>query len=240
MHLLMANKRNLYRLLQVQPDAPEEIIRVSYRTLMQKLRMHPDLGGDSCNAALVNHAYEVLCDKQKRAAYDRQLKTRLHNLRYQATGTSIPAGQNTGRAPTSRCPFCNAAQPRLNRNAPDRVCISCRSPLQFSAKKSLTGHGKRSIFRIPQNARINIVTSWPQTRIYQASIDDLSPNGLQLRSRLEIMPEHRLKLFNDNLQAIGKVVRCDPGIVVGVYCIGIEFVTLYLENNTGSFFSERT
>ena len=42
----MENRRNYYRILHVQPDAPTEIIKSSYRTLMQKLRMHPDLGGD--------------------------------------------------------------------------------------------------------------------------------------------------------------------------------------------------
>jgi hypothetical protein len=38
------NRRNYYRILHVQPDAPMEVIRASYRTLMQKLRFHPDLG----------------------------------------------------------------------------------------------------------------------------------------------------------------------------------------------------
>jgi hypothetical protein len=41
----MKNRRNYYRILHVQEDAPEEIIRTSYRTLMQRMRMHPDLGG---------------------------------------------------------------------------------------------------------------------------------------------------------------------------------------------------
>ena len=54
----MKNKRNYYRVLHVQPDAPKEIIRSSYRTMMQKLRMHPDLGGDDWNASLINEAYE--------------------------------------------------------------------------------------------------------------------------------------------------------------------------------------
>ena len=46
----MQNRRNYYRLLQVQPDAAPEVIKASYRTLMQKLRLHPDLGGDEWNA----------------------------------------------------------------------------------------------------------------------------------------------------------------------------------------------
>ena len=66
----MENRRNLYRILHVQPDAPDEIIQSSYRTLMMKLRMHPDLGGDHYTATLINEAYAVLSDPARRAAYD--------------------------------------------------------------------------------------------------------------------------------------------------------------------------
>jgi DnaJ-class molecular chaperone len=50
------NRRNYYRILHVQPDAPTEVIKSSYRTLMQRLKMHPDLGGDHSEAALINEA----------------------------------------------------------------------------------------------------------------------------------------------------------------------------------------
>lgn len=69
----MKNKRNYYRLLQVQPDAPYEIIRASYRTLMRELKSHPDLGGEHFNAYLINEAYETLSDSVKRAEYDKKL-----------------------------------------------------------------------------------------------------------------------------------------------------------------------
>ena len=58
----MQNRRNFYRILQVQPDAPTEVIRNNYRTLLQKLRLHPDLGGDLRNASLVNQAWQTLRD----------------------------------------------------------------------------------------------------------------------------------------------------------------------------------
>ena len=70
----MKNKRNYYRLLQVQPDAPYEIIRASYRTLMRELKNHPDLGGEISNACLINEAYEILGDSVKRADYDKKLQ----------------------------------------------------------------------------------------------------------------------------------------------------------------------
>lgn len=67
------NKRNYYRILYVQPDAPAEVISASYRTLMQKLRQHPDLGGENWNASVINEAYRVLSDDKERRAYDRVL-----------------------------------------------------------------------------------------------------------------------------------------------------------------------
>ncbi len=69
----MKNKRNYYRILHVQPDAPTEVIQASYRTMMQKLRQHPDLGGEHWNASLINEAHDVLSDAERRRAYDRLL-----------------------------------------------------------------------------------------------------------------------------------------------------------------------
>jgi len=70
----MKNKRNYYRILQVQPDAPYEIIRASYRTIMKELKSHPDLGGKNSEAYLINEAYETLRDSTKRSEYDKKLK----------------------------------------------------------------------------------------------------------------------------------------------------------------------
>lgn len=69
----MKNKRNYYRILHVQFDAPPAVIRASYQTLMQKLKQHPDLGGEHANASIINEAYKVLMDAEKRRAYDRVL-----------------------------------------------------------------------------------------------------------------------------------------------------------------------
>lgn len=66
-------RRNYYRTLNVQPDASLEIIKNNYRTLLQKLRLHPDLGGKHWNAAIINEAYNILRHPEKRAAYDRDL-----------------------------------------------------------------------------------------------------------------------------------------------------------------------
>ena len=68
-----SNKRNYYCILYVQPDAPMEVVQASYRTIMQKLKAHPDLGGDHWNASVINEAFETLSDPDKRRAYDKLL-----------------------------------------------------------------------------------------------------------------------------------------------------------------------
>ena len=73
----MKNKRNYYRILQVQPDAQPEIIRASYRAIMKELKIHPDLGGENSDASLINEAYETLRDSAKRSEYDKKLKMKL-------------------------------------------------------------------------------------------------------------------------------------------------------------------
>ncbi|MBU6365500.1 MAG: J domain-containing protein, partial [Gemmatimonadetes bacterium] len=58
------NRRNYYRVLHVQPDAPVEVVRAAYRALAAK--HHPDKGGDHDRAALVNEAWGVLGDPARR------------------------------------------------------------------------------------------------------------------------------------------------------------------------------
>ena len=76
---MIKNQRNYYRILQVQPDATQKVIKNNYRTLLQKMRLHPDLGGDEWNASLINKAFSILRNPAKRAAYDREL-FRKHNI----------------------------------------------------------------------------------------------------------------------------------------------------------------
>ena len=67
----MRNRRNYYRVLHVQRDAPPAVIKASYRAIMQRMTVHPDLGGDHAQAVLINEAFHTLSDPARRAAYDR-------------------------------------------------------------------------------------------------------------------------------------------------------------------------
>lgn len=74
----MIERRNFYRILHVQPDAPMAVIQESYRVLLQKLKIHPDLTGPDLSENLLDIAYNTLRDPLKRAAYDLELLKRYH------------------------------------------------------------------------------------------------------------------------------------------------------------------
>jgi len=66
----MGKDRTYYDILRVSPDAEKEVIDAAYRTLMSKLKKHPDLGGDTSEAVEINRAYETLSNVEERRAYD--------------------------------------------------------------------------------------------------------------------------------------------------------------------------
>lgn len=92
------NKRNYYRVLFVQPDAPMEIIQASYRTIMQKLKAHPDLGGDTWSAKVINEAYETLSNHDKRVRYDAMLfqENEMRDLSLQSKAQRYKTTQQAG------------------------------------------------------------------------------------------------------------------------------------------------
>ncbi len=74
----MIERRNFYRILHIQPDAPMAVIKESYWVLMQKLVTHPELASPDWNVSLLNLAYSTLRDPLKRDVYDQELLDRYH------------------------------------------------------------------------------------------------------------------------------------------------------------------
>ena len=150
------SRRNFYRILHVQPEAPEEVIRASYRTLMQSLKMHPDLGGDHEQAALLNEAYAVLSDPENRARYDQKLAPLMRRARSQSASekssavnesASVSPAQDTAAGAANQCPFC--LEPVRQRVHSDTRCRRCHSPLA-SPRTDIDGaevHGRRQAAR---------------------------------------------------------------------------------------------
>ena len=69
----MANQElSYYDLLQVSPHACKEVIEAAYRALQKQ--MHPDQGGDTELAQVINRAKEVLIDPKERNRYDTRMR----------------------------------------------------------------------------------------------------------------------------------------------------------------------
>ena len=88
----MAPPTDAYKVLQVDPEAEDEVIQAAYRRLAQKY--HPDVasGPDAAaRMAAINAAWEALRDPSRRAAYDL-------SRRIAARDAGSAAGSRTGSA----------------------------------------------------------------------------------------------------------------------------------------------
>jgi hypothetical protein len=224
----MQNRRNYYRLLQVQPDAPIEVIRASYHTLMRELKQHPDLGGSSSHAALLNEAYKTLSNSPLRAEYDRNLF-----LRYTKQSLSTHAfGHPTHTK--QLCPFCKA--PLTRQVQPDRSCSACQSPLQ--SEEGAAVQDRRALARIKRNARIYYWSQWPQEP-QEAKMIDISPQGMRLLCGQQVKPGAVLKISGPGFKASAIAVDLRAEEVDGekLHAVGVSFLSVQFESPRGSILS---
>jgi len=243
----MINRRNYYRILHVQPDAPSEIIKASYRTLMQKLKQHPDLGGDDWNASILNEACKTLTNAEKRAAYDRQFlhvhKTAGRQPGRQQAGREKQKQQHRGNSPRFRkdsplCPFCKTLKPTRFRYNNSGECQHCHSPLQPVVKLALAGPARRAMQRTPHRAPLQYFTDPERPVAQSGSIHDLSPHGMQFSTANQLEEEQVIRIVSDVLTAVAQVTYCRKHNVRQVYTIGVSFLTLNFHQRTGTFVCE--
>src|SRR6476469_1213496 len=76
--LLVSRAMDPYKVLQVDPEAEDEVIQAAYRRLAQNY--HPDVAGPdgSARMASINAAWELLRDPASRAAVDRERRIARH------------------------------------------------------------------------------------------------------------------------------------------------------------------
>jgi curved DNA-binding protein CbpA len=256
MNMSRANQRNYYRILHVQPDAPLPIITSSYRTLMQKLKQHPDLGGEHANAALINEAYAVLTDPVKRAAYDQEL-TQTHTkpeasgrrpatqaraaTSHDSAAPAPPHRQDHAYAQTvhGQCAFCKLPYEISHDTEADPICAACASPLLMTKALQSGPNSNRAEQRIAREQAIVFFTGWPQQPGRRAKIKDLSPHGMLIHADQPLTEGQIIKANGELLSTVARVVNCRPlpHEEPGVYGIGVEFITLLLRQGHGTFFS---
>ena len=226
----MKNRRNYYRIIQVQPDAPVEVIRASYRTLMRELKQHPDIGGELRNAVILNEAYETLSDSKKRAEYDKIL------FEHYTKKPFYEASFNKKPLISLFCPFCK--RPLARKAKPYESCLTCKSPLRSKSEEALYEDCRRSVVRIKKSGTLRYYSSWPQ-KGEEAEMVDLSPKGMRFICSEQLKQNLIIKLSNPLLKAVAKVITSQKKEPDGknVYIVGVQFLTVILEEPKGSFIS---
>ena len=203
-------RRSLYRVLHVQPEAPAEIIAAAYRCLMTKLRHHPDLGGDHETAVKINEAYAVLSNPAKRKAYDqmrRQKRPAPGMSAPQASPSHAQAHSRPNGIPERGCPFCGHAIPRVI--AVDTRCSQCDSPLAPIAH-SMGGQreaaGRRGAARVDKNEAALIYPTHGR-RPSTARLRDLSPSGISLYTGAAIVIGANVRVVAPSVDLVAHVVQ---------------------------------
>lgn len=221
----MDNRRNYYRLLQVQPDAPVEVIHASFRALMRELKLHPDLGGSDGEAALLIHAWHTLRDPVRRAAYDLEL--------FRKYPKRAVAGGGIGARASRLCPFCKAPVGRTSEEGGRcRVCKSLLVPRPGERP------GRRRLPRMEKNGPV-FYRSFGRKHAREAGLVDLSPRGLRFLCEERLPVKSVLQLKGDRLEAVAEVTNVSAARVEGkeLYQVGVRFLAVDFEEVRGTFFS---
>lgn len=228
------NRRNYYRVLQIQPDAPEEIVVASYHALKQYL--HQD-------SNLLHEAYTVLVNPAARMRYDVYLAD---SLKFAETKL-VPMGNAQDRsginvtnqaimpidgAPsTSHCIFCHAAYTKQLSPYPDNKCQVCGSPLQIAIDEQ-NNQQSRSNIRISKQNEIEFYLFWPDTS-YKGILQDLSPRGARFLSKVPLAACDIMKIDASNFRAVAEVAHLQTE--QSHVSVGVRFLTIEFEQERGNF-----
>lgn len=86
-------EKTFYEILEVEPKASLEEIQKSFRRLA--LIHHPDKGGNAESFNIINHAYSILSDKNKKEEYDALYGNREEVLNYQKKSFEVIVTSNS-------------------------------------------------------------------------------------------------------------------------------------------------
>lgn len=246
-----SDSRNYYEVLHVSRDAPVEIIRGSYRALMQQLRHHPDLGGDTATAAVINEAYAVLSNAEKRAEYDARMDIMAQVAQgvpsaSPAQPSAAPPQPSAGRPVRTldwsrQCVFCETPHDHGRSIEADTGCQTCGSPLSAAARHEMQSKGQRAIERFGKKKKITFYTRWPQPEGLIGHIEDMSLHGLRLVTSEALAEGQCIKIVSDVVETVAQVTNSSferRGWTKR--CVaGVSFITLRFGRSVGGFVSNR-
>lgn len=237
-----SERRNLYRILYVQPEAPSEVIKAAYRALMTTMRAHPDLGGGHDEAARLNAAYAVLSDPQRRAAYDQ-------SLRRPARFAVPPKPQKPSEVKMKErdpqfwhlersCPFCGQAFVRSA--APEPRCHHCNSPLTPAPNSGIASAellGRRQGERFERSSEAVLRVPGHEAA-EPARLKDLSLTGLSMYCRPALEAGSAFHISAPGFEAVAAVVSSRAQ--GSGHTVHARLLTLQLmRSNAGTFVSTK-
>jgi hypothetical protein len=223
----MSAPPDYYRILHVTPDAPAAIIHASYRTLVQRA-LGTTQGSEE--VALLDAAYAVLGDAQRRASYDLDRLARPDTARHDTL--------DENGAPGSRnCLFCGAPHGLQRVLERDDECGHCSSPLFAAERHRFEYSGQRMLNRIPKRHGIDVWVTWPQSAPLRSEMRDLSLNGMQFMSPVRLLENQVVRIDCSELRALARVAHIERDKVSGGFTVGVEFMTLRFRQIRGSFVS---
>ncbi|MDJ0748991.1 MAG: J domain-containing protein [Woeseiaceae bacterium] len=228
-----------YELFGVERDAPLIAIRRSYRRLMQQAGNHPDRGGDTRTAALINRAYAVLKDIDQRRLYD----ARLDILSRIAMGIDAEPERQPDPEPIdprSTCLFCEQPHDHILDGMADPGCGNCGSPLRVVDRTRLDPDDNRAVCRLGRKLNVHVFAHSQQEKGAAARSVDISPHGVQLTTRMELRPGQRIRVKGQVLDAVGVVTHCarrNEGWR-NLTVAGVSFLTLRILRPVGAFVSQ--
>jgi curved DNA-binding protein CbpA len=232
----MSAPPDYYRILHVQPDAPAAIIHASYRALLQRMHSSATFAGEA-DAVLIEEAYAVLGDAQRRAAYDQHRRATAP----QTKGRTAAARDDTfadDTLATHLCLFCGSPHGLTRTIDRDDECGRCASPLYPAERQRLDYSGQRMLHRVPKQRRIDIYVTWPQAESYSGEMRDLSLNGMQFVAGVRLQSNQIVKIDCHELRALARVAHTQPDTdAADRWSTGVEFLTLRFLKIRGSFVS---
>ena len=226
-----------YSILGIDRDANPEFVRETYRRLMQ--HSHPDQGGDTETAALINKAYAVLSDPELRSEYD----ARLLILDRVAQGFTTETPRAAPADPAKACAFCGAPHPfsQTHDDLSETGCERCGSALQAAASERLESFGQRAVQRLGRTYDMRIFARRPQEIGVKAQTEDISLQGLRLSTRADLHLGQRIRLVGSAFDAVGQVVHRASN-TQGWFprtIAGVAFLTLRFSRPAGVFVSRQ-
>ena len=240
---MASNRRNYYRLLHVQADAPPEVIKASYRALMTV--HHPDVGGNHEVAALLNEAYAVLSSAERRAAYDIKRAAKAGQERAagsqpgHATGRPSGAGASGasaagGASARAGCPFCRLQLPAVVHT--DSRCLRCRAPLASVRRPGDPARHaeRRAMPRVTKSDWGLLHIDWP-SEIVDVRMRDVSLDGISVYCGVALPIGRTIRVVGESLDVVGELVSCRR--VAKVHTLHARLLTALFASPLGGFVS---